>query len=167
MNITQIFLTQLFTAYTVWTVLSIFLLVPSLNQFSQRKILTILIIPQLFRYIGVSVAATPVVTSENIPIELAEHIALGDWLTAVLAILAFVLIRINAKITIPSIWLMNIIGFADQVMTMTRATRAGLANYMDAAWYVPTVLLPIMTASHVLIFYYLLNSSRRKSITML
>ncbi|WP_350292662.1 hypothetical protein [uncultured Croceitalea sp.] len=160
MNITQIFLTQLFTAYAVWLVLSIFLIVPKLNQLSKKTLLILLVIPQMFRYIGVSVAASPVVTSKNIPIELAQHIAIGDWLTAVCAVIAFILLNTNSKLAITSVWILNIIGFADQIMTMTRATEAGLANYMDAAWYVPTVLLPIMTVSHILIFYYLIKSKK-------
>lgn len=160
MNITQIFLTQLFTAYAVWLVLSIFIIVPKLNQLSKKTVLILLVIPQMFRYIGVSVAASPVVTSKDIPIELAQHIAIGDWLTAICAIIAFILLSVNAKLAITSIWILNIVGFADQIMTMTRATKAGLANYMDAAWYVPTVLLPIMTVSHILIFYYLLKNKK-------
>ena len=164
MNITQIFLTQLFTAYAVWTVLSILLIVPKLNQLNKKTVLTILVIPQLFRYIGVSVAASSVVTSPDIPLELARHIALGDWLTAVFAILAFVLLRTNSRFSIASVWLLNILGFADQIMTMSQATMAGLANYMDAAWYVPTVLLPIMTVSHILIFYYLLKKNEMQPV---
>ena len=161
MNITQLFLTQLFTAYAVWLVLSIFILVPKLNQLPKKTVLIILVIPQMFRYIGVSVAASPVVTSKDIPIELAQHIAIGDWVTAICAITAFIFLSVNSRLAIASVWVLNMVGFADQIMTMTRATKAGLANYMDAAWYVPTVLLPIMTTSHILIFYYLLKKKKK------
>ena len=160
MNITQLFLTQLFTAYAVWLVLSIFILVPKLNQLPKKTVLILLVIPQMFRYIGVSVAASPVVTSKEIPIELAQHIAIGDWVTAVCAITAFIFLRIHSRLAIASVWALNLVGFADQIMTMTRATKAGLANYMDAAWYIPTVILPLMTTSHILIFYFLLKKEK-------
>lgn len=160
MNITQLFLTQLFTAYAVWLVLSIFILVPKLNQLPKKTVLILLVIPQMFRYIGVSVAASPVVTSKEIPIELAQHIAIGDWVTAVCAITAFIFLRVHSRLAIASVWALNLVGFADQIMTMTRATKAGLANYMDAAWYIPTVILPLMTTSHILIFYFLLKKEK-------
>lgn len=155
MDITQLFIVQLSTAYLVWICLAGYILLPWLKKRPLKQALIILVIPQMFRYIGVSVAASPVVTSDSIPLELANHIALGDELTALCAIAAFIMLQTQSRWGIASVWVLNIVGFSDQIMTMTRASQAGLAEHMNAAWYVPTVLLPMMTASHILLFYFL------------
>ena len=71
----------------------------------------------------------------------------GSVLTSVLALLAVISLRVERKGVMAALWLFNVVGTID----LLNALRHVEANF-GAAWYVPTVIAPMLLVTHFMIF---------------
>ncbi len=118
--------------------------------------LSILLLPQLFRHVGVTLLV-PEVVDPTLPEAFARQTAIGDTIAVALAWLALVALRARWRSAIAAVWLFNVVGLADMLFNLFNAARLGAAEHLGAAWYGPAFVVPAMLVVHALIFVSLLR----------
>ena len=146
----------------VWGSLAHWVLVPWLNRKSTFEALFILTIPHAFRHIGM-VFLVPGVVAGPLPESFAAPAALGDLVTGLLAFLALIALRNTWTAAKPLVWLFSIVGSIDLINAL-RQGDMWMENF-GAAWYIPTMLVPLLIVTHAYIFIRLL-SKESKNVTM-
>ena len=152
MDIQAIFGLQFLLSLLAWGVIAKFLLSPWLAKLPQHEALLWLSLPHAFRHVGM-VFLVPGVVYQPLPTEFANLAAYGDLVTGVLALVAIIALRSRWSVAIALVWLFNIVGTVD----LANAVRhVDVAPKFGAAWYIPTMLVPLLLVTHVLIFKRLL-----------
>ena len=152
MTIESIFFLQFFMSLLVIGLLAKWLLVPWLAQQSQQQSLFWLTIPHAFRHIGMVFLVPGVV--QTLPDSFALAAAYGDLLAGVLALLALVALRREWKAALAIVWTFNIVGTVDLFNALGQAE---VVPQLGAAWYIPTILVPLLLVTHFMIFARLLK----------
>jgi hypothetical protein len=118
-----------------------------------------------FRFLGL-VFILPGVVGPSLPAGFAAFAAYGDFATGVLAILVLLTVRVR-----PLFWLFvaafNLVGSADIVMDYYHAIRLGLpqaAGQLGAAYFIPTVYVPMLMITHIAALYWLVRPQSRSSV---
>jgi hypothetical protein len=134
-------------------------ILPLLRNYSRDDALIALIIPHAFRFIGLSFLV-PGVVSPSLQSGFAIPAAYGDLGASILAIIAVLAIRARLFGAIPLVWLFNIWGFADLSHAVYEgAIGIGISpGALGAAYFLPTVIVPLLFITHGLIFWLLLRS---------
>ena len=78
-------------------------------------------------------------------------------LTGVLALLAIIALRSRWPIAVALVWLFNVVGTVDLANALRHVD---VAPRFGAAWYIPTMLVPLLLVTHFLIFKRLLVRRR-------
>ena len=110
-----------------------------------------------FRFMGLSFLI-PGVVSRDLPASFARPVAYGDLATAVLAVLA--LAMLSSKGSAFPIWVFNIVGTVDLLNAYYQGNRISLANapgVLGAAYFIPTLVVPLLLVTHALVFRILLR----------
>ena len=154
MNVMSIFAIQFIMSLLVWGTLAHWLLTPWLNKKSRGEALFFLTIPHAFRHVGM-VFLVPGVIAGPLPETFAGPAAYGDLLTAVLAFSALIALRNRWAFAKSLVWIFSIVGTID----LANALRQGdmwMVNF-GAAWYIPTMFVPLLLVTHTMIFLRLLR----------
>ena len=151
MDVQAIFALQFLMSLVVWGSLAYWLLAPWLEKKSVNEALFFLTVPHAFRHIGM-VFLIPGVVARPLPEAFAAPAAYGDLLTGVLAFLALVALRNSWSVARVSVWLFNIVGTID---LMNALPQTSAVPDFGAAWYVPTMLVPLLLVTHAMIFFRL------------
>ena len=161
MSTFDLFLVQFILGITCWTIIAYWVVHPWLRGKSKMESLKYLVIPQMFRHIGIGLAV-PGLVALDMPHDLAIQIAAGDTITAIAFMIAFVSLNSKWKVSMPIVWLANMIGFTDVMLSVIRASINDISNQLHGAWYIPTLSVPLMIIGHVLIFVILLKKDNGK-----
>ncbi len=152
-----IFGLQVMTNLLIWALVARWYVAPRLARLSVRDALTPLLLLQASRVIGL-VFIVDAVTDPALPRPLALTAALGDTLTAVLALIALALLRRGLAGWRVTAWAMTVVGLVDLMVVAGWGIAIGFPNYeLGAAWFIPTVLGPIMIVGHVLVIRVLMR----------
>lgn len=151
MNILTINL--LFSTLIFWVIYRIYLQ-PKLHEYKPGIILTPILILHSFRHLGLMFLA-PGATYAGIPPEFAWPAALGDFLTAILALIAIPLVIKGAKNGKFLVWIFNIIGSVDLLAAITLATIFDAAALMGPAYWIPAFWVPALLVTHYITFIIL------------
>jgi hypothetical protein len=143
---------------------------PQLQAKRWEDALLPLVIPHLFRFVGLSFLVSGVVYPSLSP-AFAVPAAYGDLIATILAIIATVGLVARAYWATAVVWLFNVWGAGD----LLYAFYAGFISFGDdpgvlgAAFFIPTLLVPPLLVSHALISWLLLRpkSSERASTSLL
>ncbi len=114
-----------------------------------------------FRFIGLAFLI-PGVVSPELPAAFARPAAYGDLLAALLALLAFGMLSRRVAGALTVVWAFNIRGSADLLFAIYQGLiGAGVEpGMLGAAFFIPTVIVPFLLVTHVLIFMLLLRPAR-------
>ncbi len=129
---------------------------PWLEGKTRRDALSILLLPQLFRHVGVSLVV-PEVVDPTMPAAFALQTAVGDTLVVGLAWVALLSLRARFGFAVAAVWVFNTLGLLDLLANLAHAVRVGAAEHLGAAWYGPAFVVPGMIVVHGLIFWFLLR----------
>jgi hypothetical protein len=154
MTVQAIFLLQFSLSLVVIGLLARWVLSPWLANQSQHRALFWLTIPHAFRYIGM-VFLVPGVVAQPLPDYFAIAAAYGDLLTGVIALFALIMLRARWAGAIAAVWLFNIVGTVDLFNALRHLE---ITPMLGAAWYIPTMLVPLLLVTHYMIFTRLLKS---------
>jgi hypothetical protein len=112
----------------------------------------------LFRYIGLAFLV-PGVVGPNLQAGFAEPTAYGDLIAMALAWAA--LMAGSGSYSRIAIWAFNLWGISDLLLAFYKAAiGAGIDTAsLGAAWFIPTVAVPLLLWTHVLVFASLLRTS--------
>jgi hypothetical protein len=116
----------------------------------------------LFRYVGLAFIV-PGVVDPGLPLAFAAPAAYGDLVAMALAWVALMMgSHRHSRI---AIWAFSLWGLADLLFAYYQgAVGVGIETAaLGAAWFIPTVAVPLLLWTHVLVFAHLLRTSRSDS----
>ena len=135
-------------------------LIPWLNARSRNEALTPLLLLHSFRHIGMAFLIVGV-TAEALDPRFANPAAYGDLLAAGLALIALAAVRGNWSGAMPLVWLFNIVGLVDLVNALFQGLRYVPNGHLGAAYFIPTLIVPALLVTHVLVFRLLLRQTEQ------
>jgi hypothetical protein len=134
---------------------------PKLRLLRQPDALRPLLILHSFRFLGLAFLV-PGVVSPELPSAFAYCAAYGDLVAATLALLALVSLPRGTGIVIA--WIFNLWGAADLLNAFYQANNAGLmAGQLGAAYFIPTLVVPLLLITHGVIFRILLQHQSKSA----
>jgi tellurite resistance protein TehA-like permease len=137
---------------------------PWLQGKPARAALSILLLPQLFRHVGVTLLSEEVV-DPTLPEAFARQTAAGDTLAALLAWGALIALRAGWRHALAAVWIFNVVGLTDMLVNLAHGARLQTADHLGAAWFGVAFVVPAMLVVHSLIFAFLLRARRERSLT--
>ena len=145
-------------SFIAWGIVSAQYLWPELRDQPRAQALRPLLVLHSFRFIGLAFLVPGVVAPE-LPAAFAHPAAYGDVLTAVLAL--FALAALQTKLGILLVWVFNLWGTADLLYAFYKGNSVGLVpGQLGAAYFIPTVIVPLLLITHGLVFRLLLQGDR-------
>ena len=128
---------------------------PELRLRERAEALRPLLILHSFRFIGLAFLV-PGVVSPDLPSAFAHSAAYGDIIAAILALLSLLLLPSSAGVA--AVWIFSFWGSADILNAFYQANHAGLlAGQLGAAFFLPTLVVPLLLITHGLTFRILLQ----------
>jgi hypothetical protein len=98
----------------------------------------------------------PGVVSPDLPPAFAHYAAYGDFLAAMLALLALLLLPSAAGVA--AAWIFSLLGSADLLNVFYQGNHTGLlAGQLGATYFLPTLGVPLLLITHGLAFRILLQ----------
>jgi hypothetical protein len=130
---------------------------PRLRVMSREEALLPLVVPHMFRFVGLSFLV-PGVVSASLSTDFARSAAYGDLGAAILAVIAVLALSARASWALLIVWIFNLWGAIDLLYAIYQGqigVRIGPGS-LGAAFYIPTVVVPPLLVTHGLIFWLLL-----------
>jgi hypothetical protein len=143
--------------FLVWGIIAWRYIWPALRTRSRRDALTPVLLLHSFRYVGLSFLV-PGVVSSDLPAAFAGPAAYGDFVTAILALLA--LAALETPLGTILVWVFNVVGTVDLLFALYQGDRTGVGlapGLQGAAYFITTVLVPLLLTTHALVFRILLS----------
>ena len=138
-----------------WGIVTARYIWPELRLRPRAEALRPLLILHSFRFVGLAVLV-PGVVSTDLPTAFAHSAAYGDIIAAILALLSLLLLPTAAGVA--AAWISTLWGSADILNAFYQANQAGLlAGQLGAAFFLPTVIVPLLLITHGLAFRILLQ----------
>jgi len=132
---------------------------PKLARRGRAEALVPLLLPHVFRYIGLGFLLSGVVSSEINP-GFAGPAAWGDLIAAGMALLAITALKQGWASAVPLVWAFSVFGAADLINAVLTGVATVPAGQFGGMYFVPTLVVPLLLVTHVLIVLTLLRTSR-------
>jgi hypothetical protein len=162
MTTVQLLVLQFSMSLAAYAAIGAWFVRPWLRAMPIRTALSILLLPQLFRHVGISLLV-PEVVDPTFPEAMARHTAVGDTLVALLAWSALIALRADWRHALALVWLFNLFGLADMLVNLANGMRLQVADHLGAAWFGIAFVVPLMLVVHALIFAFLADARRAGS----
>jgi hypothetical protein len=151
------FLVSVMVSLLSFTLIASWYVVPRLSKQPYLQASLPLVLLNVFRTGGL-VFLLPQVMGGTLPSDFAVPAAYGDLLTAILALLTALVLRLRPELALPLVWLLNIVGFADLLFATYKGVVVGFPSFhVGVAWFIPTVYVPLLLVNHVVAFWFLLR----------
>jgi hypothetical protein len=142
----------------VWGMIVVWYVWPALRDRPRTEALRPVLLLHAFRFVGLAFLV-PGVVSPDLPAAFAEPAAYGDLATSMLALLAIAMLGSRAGTII--VWVFNSVGTVDLLNAFYQGDRLGVGmtpGLQGAAYFIPTVLVPLLLVTHALVFRILLGT---------
>jgi len=147
--------------FIAWGIVTAQYIWPELSQRSRAEALRPLLIVHCFRFIGLAFLVPGVVTPD-LPGAFARPAAYGDLIAAILAMVA--LAALKTRLGLLLVWVFNLWGTIDLLYAFYAGNQVGLRpEQLGAAYFIVTVLVPLLFITHGLMFRLLLRGSTHTS----
>jgi hypothetical protein len=149
-------------AFVVWGMIGARYIWPALRDRPRTEALRPLLFLHAFRSVGLAFLV-PGVVSSALPAGFARPAAYGDLATSMLALLGIVLL--GSWLGTVVVWVLNIVGTVDLLNAFYQGNNLGLGTtpgLQGAAYFIPTVLVPLLLVTHALMFRILLTAGDPK-----
>jgi hypothetical protein len=138
-----------------WGIVTARYIWPVLRLRQRAEALRPLLILHSFRFIGLAVLV-PGVVSPDLPPAFAHSAAYGDIIAAILALLSLLLLPSAAGVA--AAWIFSLWGLGDLLNSFYQGPHTGLlAGQLGAAYFIPTLVVPLLLITHGLVFRILLQ----------
>jgi|SRR4051812_31402387 hypothetical protein len=142
-----------------WGIVTARYIWPRLRLQRQSDALRPILILHSFRFVGLAFMVQGVVSPE-LSSAFTHPAAYGDIAAAILALLALVTLETSVGVTIA--WIFNLWGSFDLLSAFYHGGQVGLVpGQLGAAYFIPTVLVPLMLITHALAFRILLQHTEQ------
>jgi hypothetical protein len=131
---------------------------PSLRERPSPENLKPILLLHAFRFLGLAFLV-PGVVSPELPAAFAQPVAYGDFVSAILALLALATLGTRSGTTVT--WVFNTFGLADLVFAFYQGGRASLPDaqgLLGAGYFILTAYVPLLVITHGLVFRLLLRT---------
>ena len=137
-----------------WSVVGSQYIWPRLRGLARSDALKPLLVVHSFRFIGLAFLV-PGVVSPDLPPAFAHSAAYGDIIAATLALVS---LASPGGLGTLAAWIFNLWGSFDLFSAFYQANRTGLSpGQLGATFFIPTLLVPMLLVSHVVMFRILLS----------
>ena len=96
----------------------------------------------------------PNVLAQRLPDDFAKPAAYGDLAAGLLALVALIALKQGWSRAQAAVWIFNLVGTLDLINALRHVE---VVTSFGAAWYIPTMLVPLLLVTHVMIFSRLLK----------
>ena len=152
------FFSSIALSFIAWGLVTSRYIWPRLRLREASEALEPLLIVHSFRFVGLSFLV-PGVVSPDLPAAFAHSAAYGDIIAATLALLS--LLTRSRGIGVLVAWIFNIWGLADLFNAFYQANSSGLLpGQLGAAYFIPTLIVPMLLMTHVVMFRILVRHQR-------
>jgi hypothetical protein len=144
-------------SFISWGIIARRYIWPALRRVPRAEAMRRLLLLHTFRFVGLAFVI-PGVVSPDLPAAFARPAAYGDLSSAILALLAIA--TLGRTLGIILAWAFNIFGAADLLYAFYEGNRVHLDSapgLQGAAYFIPTVLVPLLLITHTLVFLLLLK----------
>ncbi|RPH68222.1 MAG: hypothetical protein EHM78_19595 [Myxococcaceae bacterium] len=132
--------------------------VPRLGRLDFRTVMTPILLLHAFRHLGL-MFLSPGGVYPGVPPRFAVPAAYGDFLAAVLALLALWAVSAGSRSARALVWIFNVEGTLDLFDAIVLATVTDAAPFMGPAYWIPAFWVPALLVTHYLTFVVLLRRS--------
>lgn len=141
-----------------WAIVTSRYIWPRLRLLQRPAALRPILILHSFRFVGLAFLI-PGVVSPDLPSAFARSAAQGDIVAATLALVS--LAAPAGGLGAGVVWIFNLWGSADLLNAFYQANRAGLLpGQLGAAYFIPTLFVPLLLITHGVAFRVLLQEKR-------
>ena len=143
----------------VWGVVAWQYVWPALSERSSPENLKPILLLHAFRFLGLAFVV-PGVVSPELPATFAQPVAYGDFITAVLALLAVATLGTGTGSVVT--WVFNTFGTADLLFAFYLGSRISLPNnpgLLGAGYFILAAYVPLLLITHALAFRILLRTN--------
>jgi hypothetical protein len=109
-----------------------------------------------FRFLGMNFMVTGFVSAQ-LSQDFAREVGWGDLIAAVLALIAMAALSWRWSIAIPLVWIFNVWGTLDLLNAYAMGVKIGDPGLFGAAIYIPSLYVPLLLVSHVMVFMILMK----------
>ena len=128
---------------------------PRLAGLPRELALVPLVWVHVFRVVGGTILA-PGAVADAVPMDFRTMIGYGDMLTALLALVALIALRLRLRFALGLVWVFLAVGLVDTANAIVESTRYSVFNYaLGVNWVIVTSYVPALLVSSVLIFIQL------------
>jgi hypothetical protein len=150
MNVIHVFGLQFLWFVLVWAAIANLFVVPMTKGMEKNDQIVVWLSPQLFRVLGLGLLVENLAPS--LPLSFALPTAIGDCLTALLALISIIALHQNWAWARRLAWVCNIVGSLDLAIALPHAAVINAVKFLTVQWYVPAVVVPLMIVSHFMTF---------------
>jgi hypothetical protein len=129
---------------------------PKLQTLDLKTLLIPILLLHTFRHLGL-MFLEPGATMPGIAPEFTKPAAYGDFLAAILALIALFALLKNFKFSLLLVWIFNIEGTLDLLDAIALATKYKAVHFMGAAYWIPAFWVPALLVTHFIVFRLLLG----------
>jgi hypothetical protein len=129
-------------------------LIPKLPKLDPRSVVLPILLLHALRHLGLMFLA-PGAVFPGIPQQFTYPAALGDLLTAVLALIAIAAVVSQSGLARSLVGIFNIVGSLDLITAISLATINNAAPYMGPAYWIPAFWVPALLVTHYVVFVLL------------
>ena len=155
MNPLYAFLLQFLWFLLAWSVVAALFIAPRLRKADTTTALSVWVAPHLFRVLGVGLLVPGL--SPGMPASFAISTAIGDSITAALALASLIALRRGWHRARSLVWVFNVFGSLDLLAAAVHGGQVAAALHLQAQWYVPVLGVPLMIVAHFMVFHTLLT----------
>jgi len=129
-------------------------LIPKLSELEPRSVVLPILLLHAFRHLGLMFLA-PGAVFPGVPQQFTYPAAFGDFIAAVLALIAIPAVVRQSRLARPLVGLFNLEGTLDLIAAITLATIYEAAPYMGPAYWIPAFWVPALLVTHYVVFVLL------------
>jgi len=142
----------------VWGAVAWLYIWPALRERSSPENLKPILLLHGFRFLGLAFLM-PGVVSPDLPAAFAQPVAYGDFITAILALLALATLGSGTGTALT--WVFNAFGTADLLFAFYLGSRIALPDtpgLLGAGYFILTAYVPLLLITHGLVFRILVRT---------
>jgi hypothetical protein len=143
---------------TVWGAVAWQYIWPAISERPSLESLKFILLLHGFRFLGLAFVV-PGVVSPDLPLAFARPVAYGDFITAILALLALAALRTRAGTVMT--WVFNTFGTVDLLFGFYQGSRISLPDtpgLLGAGYLILAAYVPLLLITHSLAFRILLRT---------
>ena len=134
-------------------------ILPRIQQLKKDEKLSILLWVHVFRYAPLVLLVRSQTTSD-LPHNTLEIIAIGDFISAIVALIAILVIRYYPSFSNTSVWVFQIVSTIDILSALTFAMKDKLYDYsLGFNWFILTFYVPLVIVSQIFMVRILMQDN--------